>query len=94
MLAELWRWTGDREVVEALLPTALGALEWLDRDSIRSADAFYTYHTRSRDGVKHQAWKDSRDAIVDAVGREVEPPIATCEEQGFVYVAKLRLRCS
>jgi glycogen debranching enzyme len=91
VLAELWRWTGERETVEALLPTALGALEWLDRETIRSDDGFYGYLTRSRDGVKHQAWKDSRDAMVDAEGHEVEPPIATCEEQAFVYVAKLHL---
>jgi glycogen debranching enzyme len=91
VLAELWRWTGDRQTVEALLPAALGGLEWLDRESDRNADGFYEYRTRSRDGVKHQAWKDSRDAIVDADGDEVEPPIATCEEQAFVYVAKLHL---
>ena len=91
VLAELWHWTGDRELVERLLPTALGGLEWLDRDSDRDADGFYEYRTRSSDGVKHQAWKDSRDAIVDADGRDVEPPIATCEEQAFVHVAKLHL---
>jgi glycogen debranching enzyme len=41
--------------------------------------------------VKHQAWKDSRDAMVDDRGQEIDPPIATCEEQAFVYVAKLQL---
>lgn len=91
VLAELWHWTGDRQLVEHLLPTALDALEWLDRDSDRDHDGFYEYRTRSRAGVEHQAWKDSHDAIVDANGREVAPPIATCEEQAFVYVAKLHL---
>ncbi len=91
VLAELWHWTGDRELVESLLPTAMGALEWLDRDSDRDDDGFYDYRTQSSDGVKHQAWKDSGDAIVDDAGRDVEPPIATCEEQAFVYVAKLHL---
>jgi glycogen debranching enzyme len=91
VLAELWHWTGDRQLVEHLLPTALDALEWLDRDSDRDHDGFYEYRTRSRAGVEHQAWKDSHDAIVDADGREVAPPIATCEEQAFVYVAKLHL---
>jgi glycogen debranching enzyme len=49
----------------------------------------YTYQTHSTDGVKHQAWKDSPDAIVYDDGSPVEPPIATCEEQGFVHIAKL-----
>jgi glycogen debranching enzyme len=91
VLAELWHWTGDRALVERLLPTALGGLEWLDRYGDTNGDGLYEYRTRSPAGVKHQAWKDSRDAIVDEDGREVEPPIATCEEQAFVYVAKLHL---
>jgi glycogen debranching enzyme len=41
--------------------------------------------------VKHQAWKDSSDAVVYEDGSQVEPPIATCEEQGFVYLAKLHM---
>jgi glycogen debranching enzyme len=41
--------------------------------------------------VTHQAWKDSADAIVYADGRPVTPPIATCEEQAFVYAGKLHL---
>jgi glycogen debranching enzyme len=87
--AELWHWTGDADAVRPLLDPALRALAWLDRE--RQHDGLYTYQTRSSDGVKHQAWKDSPDAIVYEDGSEVEPPIATCEEQGFVYVAKLHL---
>ena len=64
VLAEYWHWTGNRDLVERLLPTALGALDWLDREADRDHDGFYEYLTRSADGVKHQAWKDSRDAIV------------------------------
>jgi glycogen debranching enzyme len=37
----------------------------------------------------NQGWKDAADSIVDQDGKCVEPPIATCEEQSFVYVAKL-----
>ena len=47
--------------------------------------------TRSEDGNANQGWKDSGEAIVDAEGRLVRAPIATCEEQGFVYAAKLQL---
>ena len=91
ILSTLWHWTGDRALVEPFVPTALEALAWLDRHGDLNDDGFYEYLTRSSAGVKHQAWKDSHDAIVDGDGREVEPPIATCEEQAFVYVAKLHL---
>jgi glycogen debranching enzyme len=87
--AELWHWTGDAAAVRPFLDPALRALAWLDRE--RRHDGLYTYQTRSSDGVRHQAWKDSPDAIVDEDGRDVEPPIATCEEQGFVFIAKLHL---
>ena len=88
-VAELYHWTGDPDAVRPFLDPALRALAWLDRERLH--DGLYTYQTRSSDGVKHQAWKDSPDAIVDADGNQVEPPIATCEEQGFVHIAKLHL---
>jgi glycogen debranching enzyme len=69
----------------------LRAVEWLDRDGDLDGDGFYEYLTRSRDGVHNQGWKDSDDAIVYPDGRSVEPPIASCEEQGFAYIAKLHL---
>jgi glycogen debranching enzyme len=87
MLAELWHWTGDRDAVRPYVDNALDALAWLDRERLH--EGVYTYQTRSKDGVKHQAWKDAPGAIVYGDGREVEPPIATCEEQGFVFIAKL-----
>lgn len=86
-LAELWHWTGDAEVVQPFIEPALKALDWLDRERLH--DGLYTYQTRSAHGVKHQAWKDAPGAIVYEDGTEVEPPIATCEEQGFVHIAKL-----
>jgi len=36
----------------------------------------------------HQGWKDSENAIVDADGRQVAPPIAPCEVQGYYFVAQ------
>ena len=91
IVSELWHWTGDAELVRPFVRPALDALAWLDRDSDRDGDGFYEYLTRSRQGVTNQGWKDSSDAIVDEDGRLVLPPIATCEEQGFVYAAKLHL---
>jgi glycogen debranching enzyme len=90
-VSELWHWTGQRDLVRPLIAPALSALRWLDRYADADGDGFYEYQTRSEQGVKNQAWKDSGDAVVDEQGRQVEPPIATCEEQGFVYLAKLHL---
>ena len=89
ILSELFHWTGDADAVRPYVEPALRALAWLDRERLH--DGLYTYQTRSSEGVKHQAWKDSPDAIVHADGNQVEPPIATCEEQGFVHIAKLHL---
>jgi glycogen debranching enzyme len=92
VVAELWHWTGDRERVRPLLRPAMEALRWLERSSSEGNNrGFFDYRTRSSQGTVHQAWKDSPGAIVDAEGRPVEPPIATCEEQAFVYVARLHL---
>lgn len=88
VVAEHWHWTGDRDAAFRSLKPALDALAWLDAHGDRDGDGFYEYQTRSVQGVEHQAWKDSPDAIVDADGRQLEPPIATCEEQAYVYQAK------
>jgi DNA-binding transcriptional regulator YhcF (GntR family) len=79
--------TQARLVVEP----ALAAIRWLDRDTGSDGDGFHRYRTRSPQGTRHQAWKDSGDAVVDENGCQVDPPIATCEEQAFVYIAKLHL---
>lgn len=71
-----------------LIRPCLDALAWLDRDGDLDGDGFYEYLTRSAQGNENQAWKDSDDGIVYENGRKVEAPIATCEEQGFVYAAK------
>lgn len=89
VVSELWHWTGDQELIRPLIDPMLKSLRWLDEWSDLDGDGFYEYQTRSLQGSKHQAWKDSRDAIVYEDGTQVEPPIAACEEQGFVYLAKL-----
>ena len=91
VLAEAWHWTGDREFVRQYIPAARSALQWLEEYCDANRDGFHEYQTRSKDGVKNQAWKDSGDAIVYDDGSQVEPPIATCEEQGFAYLGKLLL---
>jgi glycogen debranching enzyme len=88
-VAELWHWTGDKEMIGPLIQPALDAIAWTDRYLDLDGDGFFEYQSRSSMGVKHQAWKDSGDAVVYEDGSQVDPPIATCEEQGFVYVAWL-----
>ena len=91
IVAELWHWTGDKDLIRPLIEPALRGLQWLERYGDPDGDGFYEYRSRSPFGPVHQAWKDSPDAIVYEDGAPVEPPIATCEEQAFVYIAKLHL---
>jgi glycogen debranching enzyme len=90
-VSELWHWTGDKELVWPFVEPALGGLRWLDEHADFDRDGFYEYQTRSEQGLRNQAWKDSDDAIVHADGSQAAVPIATCEEQGFVFLAKLHL---
>lgn len=91
VVSELWHWTGDENLVKPLLAPALRGLEWQDKYTHFLGDSFYGYKTHSKQGNRNQGWKDSGDAIVYEDGSQVYPPICTCEEQGFVYVARLRL---
>jgi glycogen debranching enzyme len=91
VVSELWHWTGDKRLIRPLLKRALLGLRWKDQYTDRFGDGFYDYQSRSEQGNRNQGWKDSGDAIVYEDGRQVDPPISTCEEQAFVYVAKLRM---
>ena len=91
IVSELWHWTGDKDLVAPLLKPAMDALKWLDQYADIDDDGFYEYQTHSIQGVKNQGWKDSGDAIVYEDGSQVNPPIATCEEQAFAFLAKLHL---
>jgi glycogen debranching enzyme len=91
IVSELWHWTGDKELVRPFVEPALKALRWLDDYADVDRDGLYEYQTRSEQGVRNQGWKDSEDAIVHEDGSQAPVPIATCEEQAFVYLAKLHL---
>lgn len=89
-LSNLWHWTGDRDLVRRFLDPALKGLAWLDRESKRD-NQFYSYQTRSEQGLKNQSWKDSSDSMVYPDGTQVDTPIAACESQAFVYASKVRM---
>jgi glycogen debranching enzyme len=79
--------TGDRTFIESLWPNIKAALSWIDRYGDRDGDGFVEYQRQSADGLLHQGWKDSDDAIFHADGTLVESPVALCEVQGYVYAA-------
>ena len=91
VLSEVWHWTGNKPEIKSFLKPALVGLQWKDQYTDLFGDGFYDYQSRSSQGNKNQGWKDSGDAIVYEDGRQVDTPISTCEEQAFVYVAKLRM---
>ena len=91
LLHETWRWTGDRALVDELLPHAERAIEWIDRYGDLDGDGFVEYAQRSEKGLVNQGWKDSGDGVPFPDGRLPEPPIALVEVQGYVFDAKIRM---
>jgi glycogen debranching enzyme len=91
LLSEYWRWTGDNELVRSMRDNALAALEWIDLHGDRDGDGYVEYQTRSPQGLGNQCWRDSWDGVLYSDGGMPPLPIATCEIQGYVYDAKMRL---
>jgi glycogen debranching enzyme len=90
LLDEYERWTSDAELVRRLEPAARAALAWIEGPGDPDGDGYLEYRTRSRRGLVNQCWKDSWNSILFADGRIAEPPIATCELQGYAYGARRR----
>lgn len=80
--------SGDRDFVKALWPNIQLALHWIDRYGDPTGAGFVTYDRRSSQGLVHQGWKDSQDAVFHADGTAAIGPIALCEVQAYVYQAK------
>ncbi|HEX4678700.1 MAG TPA: glycogen debranching N-terminal domain-containing protein [Gaiellaceae bacterium] len=91
LLSELWRWTGDDEIVRELEQAARRALEWIDSFGDRDGDGFVEYLRRASHGIDNQNWKDSYNSMVFHDGSLAQAPIAPAEVQGYVYDAKLRM---
>src|SRR5262249_41125727 len=90
VVAQLWHWTGDKELIRPFIEPSVDALDWLNACD-HDQDGFCEYQTRSELGLENQGWKDSGDAIVYEDGSQVPKPVSTCEEQGIVYAAKMNL---
>ncbi len=89
-LAEAYCWNGDRSMLDECRPPLEKALTWIEKYGDFDDDGFVEYLTRSKNGLRNQGWKDSGDSMVYPDGSLVEPPIALCEVQGYVYDAWLR----
>ncbi|WP_427157134.1 glycogen debranching N-terminal domain-containing protein [Aliinostoc sp. HNIBRCY26] len=86
-LAEAYSWNADLSMLNECRTSLEKALNWIDKYGDFDGDGFVEYLTHSTHGLRNQAWKDSGDAIVYPNGKLVEPPIALCEVQGYVYEA-------
>jgi glycogen debranching enzyme len=86
-LGQLYAWSGDKRDIEANWKAAKNVLAWVRRYGDIDGDGYLEYLTRSEKGPKHQGWKDSDNAMVYGDGRQVEPPIAPCEIQGYWHAA-------
>jgi glycogen debranching enzyme len=89
-LAETYSWNANLSMLNECRSPLEKALTWIDKYGDFDNDGFVEYLTRSSHGLRNQGWKDSGDAIVYPNGELVEPPIALCEVQGYVYDAWLK----
>jgi glycogen debranching enzyme len=80
--------TGDVETLRAIWPNIEAALSWIDGYGDADGDGFVEYNRHSETGLVNQGWKDSHDSIFHADGRLAPGPIALCEVQAYVYLAK------
>ncbi|HEX7616232.1 MAG TPA: amylo-alpha-1,6-glucosidase, partial [Thermoanaerobaculia bacterium] len=79
--------TGDRAFMEELWPHVRAALDWMNRRGDRNGHGFLEYERKTPDGLRHQGWRDSDDAVFHADGASAEGAIALCEVQGYAYAA-------
>lgn len=76
-----------REV--SILECLLAALEWIETRLRHSHSGLLEYHAHNDEGIKNQAWKDSKEFYIHENGRFVNHarPVASIEVQGLVYDA-------
>lgn len=86
-LGQLYAWSGEKRDVEENWEAAQRILRWAQEDGDMDGDGYLEYQTRSEKGPKHQGWKDSDNAVVDANGSQVDTPIAPCEIQGYYFAS-------
>ncbi|WP_410169496.1 amylo-alpha-1,6-glucosidase, partial [Actinacidiphila rubida] len=90
LLHDAWRWGMPDAEVEALLPHAEAAWNWLERYADADGDGFLEYADSTGRGLSNQGWKDSSDGIRFRDGRPAVPPIALSEVQAYAYEAAVK----
>lgn len=76
------------QVLRELEPAARAAVAWICGDGGLLSTGFVRY-TPDPQGLLHQGWKDSFDAVAGADGREPQGAIALAEVQGYAWRALL-----
>ena len=89
LAGEYFQRTSDRETLTEIWPHVERALDWIDRHGDIDGDGYVEYARRSSTGLVNQGWKDSEDSVFHADGRLATGPIALCEVQGYVYLARV-----
>jgi glycogen debranching enzyme len=79
--------TGDIAFIEGLWCNLIAALQWMTTYGDKDGDGFLEYERRCADGLRHQGWKDSDDAVFHRDGTLAQGAIAMCEVQGYAYAA-------
>jgi len=79
--------TADLAFIKVIWPNIKSALNWIDEYGDSDHDGFIEYNRHSPNGLVHQGWKDSENAVFHADGSLAEAPIALCEVQGYLYLA-------
>jgi glycogen debranching enzyme len=87
LLGELSRWGVRRNDVDALVPAADRAIEWITAHGDRDGDGYVEYQRTNDRGLQNQGWKDSWDGVRFADGTLAQAPIALCEVQAYAYGA-------
>jgi glycogen debranching enzyme len=88
LAAQYYERTADEAFIRALWPAIGRAMDWLDTWADPDRDGFIEYARHSPNGLIHQGWKDSHDAIFHEDGTLAEGPIALCEAQAYAYAAR------
>jgi glycogen debranching enzyme len=95
LIGELSRWGNRVDEVDALLPAADAALQWITDYGDKDGDGYVEYQRANDRGLQNQGWKDSWDSMRTASGQIAATPIALCEVQGYVYAALIaRAHCA
>lgn len=83
--------TGDLEFLRSIWPAIERAYSWINTYGDHDGDGFIEYKSETPRGLAQQGWKDSHDSVFHADGSAARGPIALCEVQAYVYMAKREL---